>query len=348
MDPKKGPRSFQAKVMFDIRFYFTRRGAENIKQMKIDTFKVVFDQQLDLIYIKKDKDELTKNDKEVNSELITGYMPEMKGSKFCPVESFREYLNHLNPNNDNLWQTPINKPKTSVWYADSPVGDHTLVEFMKNLSGKAKLSRVYTNHDIRVTGLSVLGRTNFSDKQIMSLSGHKSGDSLKIYQKVSGNEKFMMGYTLGYALMSPNDIPIGPINRNLLPLTPKQQRSILPMPTPEEASIPKRKKIDETPITAPLTLPTTSDENAEQIVAIPEEYDFDLLQLINDTNVKMSKIEAKAVIPATSTVTPSTEIQTMTSRNMTNIQINIANAQRRRPGFFNCSFGSVNFNFYNN
>ena len=222
MNPAKGPRSLQTKVMFDIRFYFARRGAENIKQMKTDTFKVIFDNQVDVIYVKKTQDELTKNHKEVNCEIITGYIPEMRGLPYCPVDSFREYISHLNPNNDSLWQTPINNPKTSVWFADSPVGDHTIAEFMKNLSGKAKLSRIYTNHDIRVTGLSVLGRANFSDKQIMSVSGHKSGDSLKIYQKVSANEKFMMGYTLGYALMSPQDIPIGPVHKNLLPDTPKQ------------------------------------------------------------------------------------------------------------------------------
>ena len=364
MDPTKGPRELQRKVMFDIRFYFARRGAENIKQMKVDTFKVVFDKQLDLVYVKKDKDEMTKNHKEVNSEIITGYMPEMRGSKYCPVDSFHEYISHLNPNNENLWQSPISKPKTSVWYADCPVGDHTLSEFMKNVSKKAKLSQIYTNHDIRVTGLSVLGRVNFTDKQIMSVSGHKSTDSLKIYQKVSGNEEFMMGYTLGYALKSPQDIPIGPVQRNFLETPPQTKRAILPKPCDHDL-IPKRQKLEPIPqVCAPVT-PLQNEANiTENAVAIPEEYDFDLLQLISETDMDEEDFASNALVPVTTTSTAnalvpvtttstdstSTEVtqtrNSMMSTSTNNTQINIGNPQRRLPGFYNCSIGTINFNVY--
>ena len=249
MDPTNGPRALQAKVMFDIRFFFARRGAENIKDMKQDTFKVVFEDKLDLIYVKKAKDELTKNHKECNSEIITGYMPEIKGHKLCPVDSFREYLSHLNPSNDALWQTPIKNPKTSVWYANSPIGEHTLAEFMKGLSDKTKLSRIYTNHDIRVTGCTVLARATFSDNQIMSVSGHKSCKSLKIYKKVSSNEKLMMGYTLGYALSKPEDIPIGPVEKNMIDQPAKKKfKAILPKQQEEQVQIPVRSSISESAV----------------------------------------------------------------------------------------------------
>ena len=96
MDPKNGPRTLQAKVMFDIRFYFARRGSESLKNMTTHTFKAVFDDMNDIIYIKKIEDELQKNHKECDGEIITGYMPEMKDNPLCPVESFREYMSHLN------------------------------------------------------------------------------------------------------------------------------------------------------------------------------------------------------------------------------------------------------------
>ena len=337
--------------MFDIRFYFARRGAENIKQMEVDTFKVVFDDNLDLVYIKKEKDELTKNHKEVNSELITGYMPEIKGSKLCPINSFREYISHLNPNNKYLWQTPINKPKTTVWYTDSPVGDHTRAEFMKNVSEKAKLSRTYTNHDIHVMGVSVLHRSNFTNKQIMSISGHKSGDSLKIYQKVSGNEKFMMGYTLGYALMSPHDIPIGPLQQEHYIATTPKQRSILPKPTNSPfAMMAKHQKIQDSPqIVAPVT-PAERIQPEEKAVAIPDEYDFDLLQLISETDMEYEEPQnSTTLVPVTSTAANLISIPSnqLAQSSINNTQINIANAQRRFPGFFNCSIGTINFNVYN-
>ena len=81
----------------------------------------------------------------------------MAGHPLCPVDSFREYLSHLNPDCDFLWQSPIDQPATTVWYAKSQVGDHTISDFMTNISGKAKLSKTYTNHDIRVTGCTLLG-----------------------------------------------------------------------------------------------------------------------------------------------------------------------------------------------
>ena len=64
--------------------------------MTINTFKAIFDEANDTIYIKRIEDEMQKNHKEVDTEIITGYMPELKGNPLCPVESFREYMCHLN------------------------------------------------------------------------------------------------------------------------------------------------------------------------------------------------------------------------------------------------------------
>ena len=293
MDPKRSPRSLQNKVMFDIRFYFARRGAENFKTMKTDIFQVVHDSQHDTVYVMKSADELKKNHKEIDNEVISGYMPELPGDPMCPVDSFREYLSHLNPDCENLWQPPIPKPATSVWYAKSTVGDHTISDFMKNLSKDAKLSRKYTNHDIRVTGLSILGRCNFSDKQIMAVSGHKSIESLKIYKKVSANEKFMMGYTLGYALKNSNAIPE---NEDPLPiefpediLQPKKKKRKIG--NKENSTLMDPSKMQLVPVNEPRAVaalqqaPFETMPNAqpnENLVQIPNEYDFDIMALLAD------------------------------------------------------------------
>ena len=49
MNPNNGPRALQAKVMFDIRFYFASRGSENFKNMTVCTFQAVFDDINDII-----------------------------------------------------------------------------------------------------------------------------------------------------------------------------------------------------------------------------------------------------------------------------------------------------------
>ena len=125
---------------------------------------------------------------------------------------------------------------------------------MKNMSIKVGLLKKYTNHDIRVTGCSILARCQFSDKQIMAISGHKSVESLKIYKKVSADEKFKMGFMLGYVLKT-GDVPA---------LTEKCELVELPaLPPPE--SKPKKKKI----VTA-ASVSTPNKENEGRNVAQPQ------------------------------------------------------------------------------
>ena len=51
---------------------------------------------------------------------------------------------------------------------------------------------IYTNHSIRATGATILGR-NCSMAQIMAITGHKSASSVAVYQRVSSKEKQVMG-----------------------------------------------------------------------------------------------------------------------------------------------------------
>ena len=74
-------------------------------------------------------------------------------------------------------------------YSKQHYGHNTLDHFMQKLCKDMNLSQYYTNHCILVTGITNLTRTNFTAKQIMSISRHKSVESLAIDQKVVSNEK---------------------------------------------------------------------------------------------------------------------------------------------------------------
>ena len=96
-----GPKALQNKVQFDIRYYFCRRGSENIYAMKKDTFQLAYDRDTKIAYVFKSKDEITKNHQETNSPIVTGFMPQILNSdgtvdRMCPVRSFDNYLNHIN------------------------------------------------------------------------------------------------------------------------------------------------------------------------------------------------------------------------------------------------------------
>ena len=110
MDPDGDNHLLQRKVQYDIHFYFCQRGAENFEEMKVSDFKVDFNTKTETWYVQKVEDELTKNHKEAEN-IVSGFMPENKDDRHCPVHSFRIYLEHLEPQNPYLWQTPLKNGK---------------------------------------------------------------------------------------------------------------------------------------------------------------------------------------------------------------------------------------------
>ena len=59
-----------------------------------------------------------------------------------------------------------------------------------------------------ITGTTYLIRKEFTPKQIMSITRHKSLNSLSIYQKVSTYEKLSMAYAMSCYLQSDKDTPL--------------------------------------------------------------------------------------------------------------------------------------------
>ena len=145
--------------------------------------------------------------------------------KMCPVRSFEDYIGKLNPDLELLWQQPkkkIPKDHAMPWYQEEHVGHNPLDNFMSKLAKNANLSPHYTNHCIRVSGATNLTTANFMAIQIMSVTGHKSLQSLSIYQKVKDDEKLMMGMSLTFSLLHPNEIT------TMMPSKPEKNLPIQP------------------------------------------------------------------------------------------------------------------------
>ena len=125
------------------------------------------DEEIKITYVKKVEDEMTKNHHENDQqEIITGFIPQLLQSdgtphKLCPMRSFENYLSNLNQGTEKLWQHPwmssYNKGLIP-WYSKSSVGKNPHSTFMQDLSQEVGLSRIYTNHSIRVTGTTNLTR----------------------------------------------------------------------------------------------------------------------------------------------------------------------------------------------
>ena len=86
-----------------------------------------------------------------------------------------------------------------------------LERFMKiNLSESVKLSRLYTNHSIRVTVITNLDNAGFEACHIIQLSSHKSESTIKEYApKCSDSKKKEMFQSLSNAML-PKKSPTNP------------------------------------------------------------------------------------------------------------------------------------------
>ena len=108
------------------------------------------------------------------------------------IATIQKYLNKLNPENENFWQRPkrVFNREMLVWYDNCAVGKNTLNNFMAELSKDAGLSAKYTNHCIRATCITALDQKGVEARHIMSISGHKSENSIRSYsERLSESKK---------------------------------------------------------------------------------------------------------------------------------------------------------------
>jgi len=108
-----------------------------------------------------------------------------------PIDGYKAlnlYLSKLNPKCEAFFQFPRrdwSEEKSageSYWYENRPLGINSLGSMMTNkISKAAKLSKVYTNHCVRSTAITLWSQAGIEDRKICHISGHKNPASLRHY-----------------------------------------------------------------------------------------------------------------------------------------------------------------------
>ena len=205
------PQQLQWYVFIMIHTHLCKRGGENVEQYTKTTFAVGKDadgQQ----YVYQAEDEMTKNQRESSlNKSCDGRMyaqPEWKEK--CPLACFLLYLSKLSCSN-RLWQRckPQSHCSEPTWYYNQPIGKNGVHQFMKKASVFFKLSATYTNHCLRVTSISILGRM-FSENDIKTISGHSRTSSLHSYKHLSDGQKREMAISVSAVFASQTMDPAGP------------------------------------------------------------------------------------------------------------------------------------------
>lgn len=266
-----------------------------MEKLKKDHFKLVTDEN-GIEYLVQAKDELTKNHRKLETREQRSYMMENKTDPLCPIVSYKKYMQHLNPCNDYLWQTPLQKVdelSAKVWYSKAHMGKNPLSKFMSDLSKNCHLSQIYHNHSIRATGCTITGR-RFNAKVAINWSGHKSVQSLTMYQKVSHEEKLAVSKSLNESLGRPPANALQECeNTPALPSTSRQEHPpqlAIEAPLPEnEENIPENDTTEDGKALVPLEI-DLNDENWE------EDFDFDLHKIISDVEKEHQQKKSNNIV----------------------------------------------------
>ncbi|XP_073256114.1 uncharacterized protein KIAA1958-like [Porites lutea] len=189
------PAQLQRTVWFYLVLYFGQRGRENQRQMKSNML-VFRKTPQGKEYCELNKEVAgsvpsTKNhqgglhDHEDDSD---GKIFALEDSPTCPVQTIRNYLSHLNPVCEFLFQRPRNSESKKFnsndsWYCNSPLGDTSLNNMIKDMSKRAGIQPYLTNHCLRATSVTILSDHDCEVRHIKAVTGHKSDSSIESYNQ---------------------------------------------------------------------------------------------------------------------------------------------------------------------
>ena len=174
--------SLQLEVYFEIALHCARRGCEGLRELRRDRFVVKVDEN-DREYVTIRYHELEKNHQGLNKrEQVRDPRMHAQNDDNCPVISFRKYVSVLNPNCEAFFQrTNPQFNDSGIWYQNAPLGKNKIAQLMKSSSKKAGLSKLYINHCLRVTSVTVLSRNDVCAENICSVTGHQDVNSVRAY-----------------------------------------------------------------------------------------------------------------------------------------------------------------------
>jgi hypothetical protein len=205
--PFNTPALLQWRVWLNIMLHFLNRGRENIHNLTKNDIELI--QRSDGKRFMKLRDFQTKNHQGDSGARSTEAILMETGGSDCPVSLYELYVSKLHPKNNFLWQKVKDTylEDDAVWFTNRKLGVNTISTFLPTISSYLKLSQKYTNHCLRATGITILGRKNFQDTEIACFSGHKSISSLSLYKRTAETVKERMSSALHESFSNQSYLP---------------------------------------------------------------------------------------------------------------------------------------------
>ena len=153
----------------------------------------------------------------------------------CPVHLLDKYISKLPQEaiqKDHFYCRPLpsiaSDSVQSVWYSASPVGRNQLTKMVATMFEMAGVNGQKTNHSLRVAGASSLFDAGVPERIIQARTGHRSLESLRLYERVTERQdmqvaKILTGESTSFSI---NDS--GSNNNTVMPCNPIESTETKP------------------------------------------------------------------------------------------------------------------------
>ena len=142
-------------MWFNLCFHFGRSGRERWRESQKEHFKILTDAEnhsVTVVLTESTKSN-TGGHKQNSREYSDVRMYEVDSLPLDPVNALAFYQQKLHPGNSNLFAKckKLFLKLDEIWYTKEVIGKNTLVNIMKQISGKVGLSQIQKNHCVRVS-----------------------------------------------------------------------------------------------------------------------------------------------------------------------------------------------------
>ncbi|CAC5418560.1 unnamed protein product [Mytilus coruscus] len=94
----------------------------------------------------------------------------------------------LNTKADALYLRPLKIPNGNIWYADQPIGRHSLANIVASICQEAGIGGYRTNHSLRASAATRMYDAGVDEQLICEVTGHRS-NAVRNYKRTNENRK---------------------------------------------------------------------------------------------------------------------------------------------------------------
>ena len=191
------PQQLLDTLVYCLGLNLALRSGKEHRDLRPDMFELIQEpySDLNLLYTESGSKNHTGglNDRKVANKTVKIF-GNLENPKRCVITLYKKYMS-LRPKgapSDVFYLKPLNNPLPDCWYTCRPVGHNLLSQTVKRLCSNIGIEGHYTNHSLRRTCATRLFHKGIDEQQIMSVTGHRSTDAVRIYKSISHDQEQVM------------------------------------------------------------------------------------------------------------------------------------------------------------